>query len=254
MATKRISLSLLLPVLELSAWTMLVPTEVGLIYYGAHRATHGASAPLGSAELILPPDRWVEYALRWMPLRDSHTIIAANLPGFLPDLLISLPTDQPGKWHPSWASLENWRCFTFPYYCLPAWWFVGYGLDALLARRRVRRAALRTGTILSLLFAAALSPGRVERRSSRKVARSVRRMAIPRLPSTEEGCVPARIIALLGGRGLGSELVGRPPAVLPRRASGLQPHTVPICQQPGSLHTCDDRASAGMRARVPALV
>jgi hypothetical protein len=155
-ALKRPSFSLLLPILELSAWTMLVATEVGLIYYGAHRATHGASAHLGSAELNLPPDRWVEFALRWMPLAHSHTIITANLPGILPDLLISLPSDQPGKWHPSWVSLENWRCFTFPFYCLPAWWFVGYGLDALLARRHVRRAVLWTGTLLCLLFAVPL--------------------------------------------------------------------------------------------------
>ncbi len=156
MAIKRISFSLLLPVLELSVWTTLVPSEVGLVYYRAYNATRGAGAHMGQADLNLPPDRWVEYALRWSPLAHSHTIIAANLPGIVPDLLVSLPTSQPGKWHPSWVSLENWRCFTFPFYCLPAWWFAGYGLDALRAGKCWRRAAVWTGTILSLLFAVAL--------------------------------------------------------------------------------------------------
>jgi hypothetical protein len=155
-AIERIAYSLLLPILELSLWTALVPTEVGMIYCGAQKANHGASEHLGQVELDLPPDRWMEYSLRWMPLGYSRAIIAANLPGLLPDILLSLPTAQPGKWHPSWVSLENWRCLTLPFYCLPAWWLAGNGLDGLLGRKRLRRAMLWTGCILSLLFAVGL--------------------------------------------------------------------------------------------------
>ncbi len=156
MGVTRVSFSLLLPILELTVWAVLVPTEVGLICYRAQRTPQGASAHLGHFELNLPPDRWVGFALKWMPLTHSRTIIAANLPGMLVDLMVSLPADQPGKWHPSWVSLENWRCFTLPFYCLPLWWFAGYGLDGLFGRRLVRRAAIWTGTLLCLLFAVPL--------------------------------------------------------------------------------------------------
>lgn len=152
----RISFSLLLPMVELAVWVALVPADVGRVYYRARQAAHvsaSVSARLGEFELKLPPDRWVESSLKFMPLRFSHSIIAANLPGLLPDVLVSLPTSQPGKWHPSGMSLDNWRSFTLPFYCLPAWWFVGYGLDGLLGRKRLRRAMLWIGSILCLLFA-----------------------------------------------------------------------------------------------------
>lgn len=155
MGITRISFSLLLPIVELVFWVALVPTEVGLIHYRAGQATHASgniSARLGEVELKLPPDRLATFSLRWMPLRYSHAIIAANLPGLVADLLVSLPTAQPGTWHPSGVSLDNWRCFTLPFYCLPAWWFVGCGLDGLLGRRRLRRAMLWVGSIFCLLF------------------------------------------------------------------------------------------------------
>jgi hypothetical protein len=155
----RISFSLLLPVVELTLWALLVPTQIGQVWYRSHKAagrSGGATARIGEAELTLPPDRWVDFILRWGHLTYSHAIVAANLPGIGADLLVSLPTSQPGKWHPSGISLDNWRCLTFPFYCLPAWWFAGCGIDGLLRRRRLRRAMLWTGSVLCLLFAVTL--------------------------------------------------------------------------------------------------
>ena len=39
-----------------------------------------------------------------------------------------------------------------PFFCLPAWFFVGCGIDALLGWRRLHWAALATGTLLCVLF------------------------------------------------------------------------------------------------------
>jgi hypothetical protein len=76
----------------------------------------------------------------------------------LPANSIELPIDRllpawPDTWHPSNFSVFSWRAITFPIYCLPFWWFAGYGADALFKRRRPRWPTLLTGTLLCTLFA-----------------------------------------------------------------------------------------------------
>lgn len=132
----RVSLSVVLPLLELTVWAVLVPAEIVQIWYGAHQASSiskSATARVGGIELTMPPDQWVSFTLRWQRLKYARAIIATNLPGLAADALISLPTGQPGKWHPAAISLDNWRGLVFPFYCLPAWWLAGLGLDGLLA-------------------------------------------------------------------------------------------------------------------------
>lgn len=159
LAKMRISFSVLLPALALVVWAVLVPAEIGRVWYSAHQAMsrgQGATASVSRFELTLPPDQWVSFTLRWRLLHYSRAIIAVNLPGLAADVLISMPTSQPGKWHPEAVSLDNWRCLVFPFYCLPAWWLAGYGLDALVGRKRIHLAMLWTGSILGLLFAVTL--------------------------------------------------------------------------------------------------
>ena len=155
----RISFALLLPALELTVWAALVPAEIGQVWYSSHQAVSRAqlaSVPLGRFELTQPPDQWVSFTLRWRPLHYSRAIVAVNLPGLAADVLISLPTSQPGKWHPAAISLDNWRSLVFPFYCLPAWWLAGFGLDALVGRKRIHLALLWTGSILCFAFAVTL--------------------------------------------------------------------------------------------------
>ncbi len=135
--------SLLLPILELALWIALVPTELARIYF---------NGPPGQFQLSPPVHGFLPFVLKWVPMTYSRMIIAVNLPAMLADAVISLPTGQPGKWHPPAISLDNWRSFVFPFYCLPAWWFAGCGLDALLGKRRLPRSFLWIGLILFVLF------------------------------------------------------------------------------------------------------
>jgi hypothetical protein len=155
----RVSLSLVLPVVELTVWAVLIPAQIVQIWYGAHQASRrsqGAIARVGEIELRMPPEQWLRFTLRWQPLKYSHAIIATNLPGLAADALISLPTGQPGKWHPAAVSLDNWRGLVLPFYCLPAWWLAGLGIDGLLGRKEIRPAILWIGSILCFLFAVTL--------------------------------------------------------------------------------------------------
>ena len=51
--------------------------------------------------------------------------------------------------------LWSWRDITFPFFCLPAWWLVGLGIDGLLRWRRLHLAAMITSLVLFLFFAIA---------------------------------------------------------------------------------------------------
>jgi hypothetical protein len=139
---KRVPYSLLLPIIELTIWALLIPGEFALTY-------HRPRPPGMSSE------RWLAL-VKLLPLKYSRPIVAVNLPGIVPDALISLAGNERSTVHPAGISWENWRSLVFPFFCLPAWWFAGYGLDALRARTRPHRAALWTGSILCVLFLAPL--------------------------------------------------------------------------------------------------
>jgi hypothetical protein len=63
-----------------------------------------------------------------------------------------LPTTWPSSWHPATISIDAWRSIAFPFYCLPAWRFVGQGFDALRLREKVRLWKTTIATLLSIGF------------------------------------------------------------------------------------------------------
>jgi hypothetical protein len=64
------------------------------------------------------------------------------------EMLISLPTTWPQSWHPVNVPLFAFRSFVLPFFSLPAWWFVGSGVDNLLGWRQPRWWTLLIGTLL----------------------------------------------------------------------------------------------------------
>jgi hypothetical protein len=149
----------LLPIVEIAIWIVMVPAEAGLTFYRLHGESPGSERfidVLGWNRLAIPRDRLLPSAITLAALDHSQEIIAADLPGLLADFLISLPTAQPGKWHPAAIPLDAWRCLVFPFYCLPAWWFVGLGLDGLFGGRRLHRCMPWIGLALAVLSFAAV--------------------------------------------------------------------------------------------------
>ena len=160
MRIARTPFALLLPVAELAVtWVLLVPVQTGFIYYRLRNAavnSDGIRIRSGSFDLSLRRKQFLLFALESTLVRQSHTISGLNLPGGFVQGLISLPTSRPGTWHPAALTLDSWRSLTFPFFCLPAWWFVGNGLDGLVGRKRLPVAILLSGSVLCVLFLTAV--------------------------------------------------------------------------------------------------
>jgi len=75
--------------------------------------------------------------------------MAANLPATLAEVLISLPLSWPLLWHPPQLSMATWRTFSYPFLCLPAWWFAGLGIERLVIREKLHWITFVSSVILS---------------------------------------------------------------------------------------------------------
>ena len=138
---------------------MLVPVPVAITAFRFSYAAHGADRVLlreGKVKTIVPRDRWVLYPLEIIGFTESKPMVALNIPAIAIDGLISLPTSWPMDWHPQALSFQAWRVVSYPFYCLPAWWFVGLSLDGFVSRRRLNWSSIVIGAILSALCSTAV--------------------------------------------------------------------------------------------------
>jgi len=152
-----ISFSVLLPLLALMVWAVLVPTETAYIYLRLSQLSPRSPRlefNIDRYRIAIPRNRLLSFALMGVATTQSHLVTAANLPGTAGEILISLPTSWPNSWRPHTFSLDSWRCLSWPFFCLPAWWFAGRGIDALLGWHRPRWWTLLIGSLLFAAFAA----------------------------------------------------------------------------------------------------
>jgi hypothetical protein len=151
--SQRIRFAILLPLLALAVWYFLVPAQIGFTWLRLHELSRQSSD--GNANLpnlVIPRSSILSFAIMSVGWREGDTITALNLPGDIVYWIASLPFTGSVPWHPSAVPPESWRSFCLPFFCLPAWWFVGRGLDALLGWRHPRRWTLLIGTLLSAGF------------------------------------------------------------------------------------------------------
>jgi hypothetical protein len=151
----RVSFSVLLPLIELVISVVVLAVPATLVFLNHERVTQGSAVANIQAEMFsasIPRKQFLSFALQSAAIKSSHTVAAANMPGFFGEILISLPTSWPASWHPTGMMVDTWRAITFPFFCLPAWWLVGLGWNVLLKWRRLHRATFLTGTLLFILF------------------------------------------------------------------------------------------------------
>jgi hypothetical protein len=150
-----LTFSFLLPLLSLSVWLAIVAVPATIGYLRLLEMAHGASVvhlQAGQFSMSVPRDRFLWFSIRGIGIKRSDSISALNMPGLIGELLISLPTFWPAGWHPAGWDIKSWRTLVMPFFCLPAWFFVGRGIDALLGWRRLRWGTLLAGTLLCVLF------------------------------------------------------------------------------------------------------
>ena len=156
MKVPRTSFSVLLPLAELAIWVVLIAVPATLSYANLSQTAHGAPTAhvgMGSFTMEIPRQHFLRFAFGSAAIGRAHTITAINIPGTIPEALLSLPISGPRSSYPAGWTLDAWRALVFPFFCLPAWWFVGLGIDSLLGWRRLHWGTLLLGSIFFLLFA-----------------------------------------------------------------------------------------------------
>ena len=155
MKPRRLSFSALLPLAALAFWTQVIPAPAGLLYYQwSHKVTSPVKRTMPEREQGAATSRiqLATLALDAVAARRAHIVMAANLPGGVGEILISLATSWPYTWHPPNLLPDSWNGLCYPFFCLPAWWLVGRALDCLLRHVRLPFWLLSLGSALSALF------------------------------------------------------------------------------------------------------
>ena len=140
MKLQRISTAALLPLAELSLWCALVLLPTLFMYGQLYVLRARGDASLGSGLF--------EFSLATVCERKFYTIVNLNLPGALIGAPLTVPAASYLRRHPRVFSAQTWLTVTLPFFCIPAWWFIGLGTDAALARKRLHWGLYAIGSIL----------------------------------------------------------------------------------------------------------
>ena len=147
-------LSLWLPLFAvlLSAAIVLVPA---IRTYLRRRAAIGSGDRLmltiGEFQMMIPKGRMLRSAVEMNAMREQGTISLLNAPGYVLGALAWQLVIHHARGFPDSLGPFIWRALSVPLYAIPAWFFVGRGIDGLLMRRLMRLFDLVMSTILVLL-------------------------------------------------------------------------------------------------------
>jgi hypothetical protein len=119
---------------------------------GLDKSPHSEVISTEIGTFTLSPQEVRRIALESATMKMSHVITALNTPGVFVEMLIDLPISWPSTWHPPKLPLDVWRSITLPFFCLPAWWFVGRGFDSLQGRLKLNWPVTLLGTLLFVVF------------------------------------------------------------------------------------------------------
>lgn len=153
--------SLWLPVFAvlLSAAIVLVPAfRLYLRWKAALGGGDKLVRTVGEFQMMIPRDHILRSALEMSAIREQGTICVLNAPGQPLGALASQLVVHHANGYPDSFGPILWRTLSLPLFAIPAWFFVGRGIDGLLLRRRMRLFDLTLSTILVLL-SLALSAG-----------------------------------------------------------------------------------------------
>jgi hypothetical protein len=150
------SFAYLLPLLELlfGAATMLVPAL--LFFFRLKQMAHGAgSVSLSSGDIVMtiPSDRFLAVAFDRAGWWAEKPATILNAPAKFVEVVVSLVVAHKANWHPASLLPSTWHALIYPIYALPAWVYIGLGIDAGYGRCLVRRWNVVLSLFLALSFA-----------------------------------------------------------------------------------------------------
>lgn len=160
--------SLVMPVLALMCSMTLVLAPAGQSYFNLkHTAqslsgsgNRSASILIGSAnfQMILPVEKIPMFALNTAAMREQGFITFLNAPGYIVYAILAGATGHSAHWSPDGILSALWLAIMMPICAVPAWWFVGRGMDGFFRRRRLGLTDLIVSLLL-LLGSATISAG-----------------------------------------------------------------------------------------------
>ncbi len=149
------SFAALIPLLALVVSMALVLGLTFLHLYTLKHAAHGSdTASLGTTEyrFVIPADSFLRFAFMSATLRAQKPVTILNVPAHFAPRLISYLIARDPSWSPSFLGPAAWCCICYPFLALPAWFYVGFGIDAFVGRTHVRTGNMVLSVILVLTF------------------------------------------------------------------------------------------------------
>ena len=134
---------------------VLVLGATAFYFYSLKHAAHGSdSIRIGTApyHFVIRSDSLFRFALMSAAMWAIKPITILNAPAHFVDLLISYAVSRKPFWSPNFLGMAAWQCLTYPFFAIPAWSYVGLGLDALFDRRRVGKKSMVLSLLLGVIF------------------------------------------------------------------------------------------------------
>lgn len=162
MFSARPSFSKLLPLAALTIWALAMSVITTLRYVNLrHVSAHGKGVRFHSHEydFTVPPGQFASFSVFQGAHAVTRPVQAANLPGIFTEMAVSAAARtwpysyRPKLFGPTKNGLFGWRGIIFTVYCLPFWWALGFGFDALIYNRRLKWPAFLIGTIVFIVLA-----------------------------------------------------------------------------------------------------
>jgi len=150
------SFTLLLPVISLLIAIGIIVVPALHFYYRLKPLAHG-SEPItlraGEFQMEIQPKELLPFSFQRATWWAEKPITILDVPGLFVGLPISWLLSLT-NWNPELALFPlQWRPILFPVYALPAWLYVGCGIDGLLGRRRVGRINMIFSIVIATAFA-----------------------------------------------------------------------------------------------------
>lgn len=149
------SFAALLPALVLTFSLALLLAITGAYFYTYKHAAHGSgSMYIGTTTtgMVIQSHHFLHFAFMSAGMWALNPITILNAPAQFIALPISYLISRGPFWSPYFLGPAGWRCLSYPFLALPAWCYVGFGIDALLGRKRIRTTNLVLSVILATLF------------------------------------------------------------------------------------------------------
>jgi len=149
--------SILVPIASLIVWGTLILIQALILFDSLHHSSQGAEyirVQGGSWTAVVSQSHAFWWSFQMTTSLRAPLVNGINLPGFILNSLASLLLFGSARWYPAAMLPETLRVIASPILCLPAWWFVGRGVEGILGSQKVRWQTLVIGAALCIFFLA----------------------------------------------------------------------------------------------------